>query len=476
LAAFCRHCGSAIADGEVRCVCCGATLSTSPSPDGKPVNGSPVNGYPAPTPSALPRETPDELLQQALRLMEEGAYDDAIRLCRRALALDKKKVAAYGLLGDLYERVGEPERALQAYEQALALDSNYEPAKLGKERLRQAKEKASTQPESVPPFVTSSPFWLGHPLPLLAATALVVTMLFVVRAIVPPPVPKTPSEVTNSPILLTPSPTTSLPTPPVSPSVQDAMKKGLEALNQRRYDGAIHWFSEALQRDPNNNEARSWLMLAQAMKDEQRTRKTPPVVAQATPPAPQPLPAPMTATPSVTETARPAPPTGEARRMPEWGWQPRTVTPPPILSPSPSPPSPSRPSPSFALPPSPSPNVRLDTPPSGNLPPSPPAPPPSAEELEQRAMQQALQGNLTAAADLYRTALTYLRDPNREGYLRQQLALTLQQLGRYDEAAAEYERAIAAYQRQIERGVQVEAAQRGIDACRRGLEICRQSQ
>lgn len=482
MASFCRHCGNAIADGEVRCVCCGALLASS-SPfiphSSSRLNGNLAEGRFAPPSSTSPQETPDELLEQAFRLMDEGAFDDAILLCRRALTLDPQKVAAYGLLGNLYERVGEPERALKAYEQALALDSHYEPAKLGIERLQQAREKPPPFPESLPPAMPSATLWHGHPLPLLAATALVVTMLFVVRAFVPPPLSQGSFGATNSPILLMPSPTTPLPTPTASPSVQEVMKKGLEALNHRHYDGAIRWFSQALRQDPNNNEARSWLMLAQAMKDEQQAQRTQPLVAPATPSSPQPLPVPRFSAPSATETTRPTPPMGDtAPPSPAWTGQPRTVAPFPTPSPFLRPPSrplpPSSPSsPSFPVPP----QVRPDMPSSGNLPPSPSAPlPPNPDELEQRAMQQALQGNLTAAADLYRMALTSLRDPNREGFLRQQLALTLQQLGRYEEAATEYALAIAAYQRQIERGVQGEAARRGIEACQRGLEICRQSQ
>ena len=154
MASFCRHCGNAIADGEVRCVCCGALLASS-SPfiphSSSRLNGNLAEGRFAPPSSTSPQETPDELLEQAFRLMDEGAFDDAILLCRRALTLDPQKVAAYGLLGNLYERVGEPERALKAYEQALALDSHYEPAKLGIERLQQAREKPPPFPESLPP-------------------------------------------------------------------------------------------------------------------------------------------------------------------------------------------------------------------------------------------------------------------------------------------------------------------------------------
>lgn len=101
--------------------------------------------------------------------------------------------------------------------------------------------------------------------------------------------------------------------------------------------------------------------------------------------------------------------------------------------------------------------------------------PMSVEDMERQASQKVYEGDLAGAAQIYRAMLSQGVGIEREGYIRQQLALTLQQLRRYDEAAEEYERAIAAYKRQIEQGINTAAAQRGIEACQRGLEICRRA-
>lgn len=469
MAVFCRHCGNAVAAGTTRCASCGALLQQTPPPP-RP------NGRDAAL--RLPQETPDELLRQALQLMAEGDCDDAILLCRRAIALDPQKVAAYTLLGELYERVGETERARRAYEQALAIDAHYEPARLGKERL-------SAQPLAVPappptsdttttdaavPLTAPAPtVWSGHPVPLLAATALVVTSLFLVRTIVPPPASQVRTPSLPPPILVAPAPNTPMPPPTPAPE-GDAVRKGLDALNRRDYDGAIRWFTHALHQNPQSNEARSWLLLARAMKEERRmSAPSTPLM----PPLPRAPSSPAPATPSLPDTPSSPPPT--TTPLPAWQWQrpapPPTV--PPALAPQPSPPAtPPFTPPHAAVQPS-APSAVPDTAPSHASAGAPSAS--TAEDWERYAIQQALDGNLAAAAEAYRMALARLNDSNREGYLRQQLALTLQRLGRYEEAAAEYERAIAAYRKQIERGVQVDAAQRGIEACQRGLEICRRS-
>jgi len=128
LAIFCRHCGNAIGDGVEKCTHCGASLNGKAVPENiqTPLT-EPAN--------KLPEVSPEDLLAQAMKLADEGAYDDAILLCRRAIGLKGDFVAAYAFLGELYERVGERDKALAAYEKALELDKDYEPAKLGKERL-----------------------------------------------------------------------------------------------------------------------------------------------------------------------------------------------------------------------------------------------------------------------------------------------------------------------------------------------------
>jgi tetratricopeptide (TPR) repeat protein len=57
----------------------------------------------------------------------------------------------------------------------------------------------------------------------------------------------------------------------------------------------------------------------------------------------------------------------------------------------------------------------------------------------------------------------------------QQSALSAQQDGNYRSAVSSYQQAIHAYKMQIAEGRNVDAAQRGLKACQTGLEICQQS-
>ncbi len=472
-----------------RCHHCGAVRNGS-------VAHPPATNEP---PQPPPEPSPDELLVQAMRLGEEGIYDDAILLTRRAIKIKPDFAAAYAFLGEMYERVGEWEKALAAYDQALALDKDYEPARLGRERLQQRVQSPIPSPE--PPKPAPRWVWGGHPIPLLAAVAFVVGMLFAVRVVVPP-VPKT-EPVINPPITIAPSrpqpfsaPATA---PPMPAALEAAVKRGIDALNANKYDDAIRWFERALQIAPNSNEARSWLLIARAMKEEAQSRALPPVIAarpqvSPPPPLPQPNPAPSSSSsrqtlpaerPSRTTQTSPA---ASASSSPSagtsWGWQPpnQPLYQPPVapqgvpyaapysphsgmMSPagpsSPALPSPQEPPP--VLTPSPAPPSSI------------PLPPPSIEDLERQAAQKVYEGDLAGAVTLYRAILERGVGVEREGPIRQQLALALQQLRRYEEAAEEYARAIAAYQRQIERGIQVQAAQRGIEACQRGLEICQRA-
>lgn len=493
LAAFCRHCGNAIGEGVEKCNHCGALLNgqhTSHNNGNLPQE--PVN--------KLPETSPEDLLAQAMKLADEGAYDDAILVCRRAIALKGDFVAAYAFLGGLYERVGEKEKAMAAYEKALSLDKDYEPAKLAKERLE--KEPAPVQAQiPTTPEDEGGWVWSGHPLPLLGATALVVGLLFAVRMVIPP-VPKPEPISPQHPITLAPStqirsaPSTA---PPLPAAVEVALKRGMEALNAQKYDEAIRWFERALQFAPNNNEARSWLLIARAMKEEAQERRRPPVVAA----RPEPTSLPVLPLPQSQRQTSPShqvpsrqPSTSEepqlkqqqsstqpqaAQTLPwQQGWwyptspglQPPQPQVSPFIVPSQRPVVPNIPQ-SPALP-SPSERPPAINPATGSTPSTPPLPP-SIEELERQAAQKVYEGDFAAAAQIYRTILSRGVGVEREGYIRQQLALALQQLRKYDDAAEEYENAISAYKRQIEMGVNVAAAQRGIEACQRGLEICKRA-
>lgn len=62
------------------------------------------------------------------------------------------------------------------------------------------------------------------------------------------------------------------------------------------------------------------------------------------------------------------------------------------------------------------------------------------------------------------------------GDVYQQRALSLQESGAYSQARQAYQSAIRSYQTQIAAGRDVETAQRGLAACQTGLQICQQSQ
>ncbi len=482
MATFCHHCGNAIGDGAKRCIHCGALLNG--------VNGhEPKESLPSEPANKLPEVSPEDLLNQAMKLADEGAYDDAILICKRAVALKSDFVAAYAFLGELYERVGEHGKAIAAYEKALELDKDYEPAKLGKERI----EKNSAKPlHSQPlPSEQSNLFWVGHPLPLLGATALVVSLIFAVRAIVPPALKTQPIQ-QQPPITLAPSPQSPAApqtVPPMPAAVETALKQGIEALNAQKDEEAIRWFERALQLAPNNNEARSWLLIARAMKEEQEQRRSPTVAVR-----PETSPLPLLPAPTRQQTYQPerqtsSKPTQQFSTQtqpqipvsPTWSWQtPRGSTSPlmPQSSPSPSfivPTQPQRPA-LPNIPQNPSIPSPTEKPPVASMPSSSQTTPPlSVEDMERIAAQKVYEGDFASAVQIYRTMISQGVGIEREGYIRQQLALALQQLRRYDEAAEEYVNAITAYKRQIEKGINVSSAQRGIEACQRGLEICKRA-
>lgn len=427
-----------------------------------------------------------------MKLAEQEADDDAILLCRRAIGIKPDFVPAYAFLGEMYERVGEREKALEAYEKALALDKDYEPAKVGRDRISKT-PKPKLQPSSVTDVSVS--LWAGHPLPLLAATALIVAALLAVRAFVPPPIrPESPSAqppITISPALSSQHPT--MTAPPMPPVVKELIRKGSHAFNEGKYDEAISWFGQALSHDPNNSEARSLLLLAQASAEERRLRRQ---AAARTAPITSVLPTPSTSAfpssqpsvreqpvrkPQITYLPPISPPTWAQRTqpMPPQGSAPTTQQTMPSTMPHTTPSThPYAGGVSHIVQPRQGTYVSPITPSQGGLagsPPSPTPPPPSIEDLEHQAITRTRRGDLDGAAQIYRAILSRGVSVEQEGSIRQRLALTLQQLERYDEAADEYERAIAAYSRQIERRIEVEVAKRGIEACQRGLEICRRS-
>jgi len=97
----CPNCQTQNPDASAFCKECGAQLAP-PTP---------------PTDEKRARE----LVEEGFRLSDEGKLAQAITAAKRAVAANPDSTSAYSLLGILYERSGQRELAMQAYEAALRL-------------------------------------------------------------------------------------------------------------------------------------------------------------------------------------------------------------------------------------------------------------------------------------------------------------------------------------------------------------------
>ncbi|UCH35538.1 MAG: tetratricopeptide repeat protein [Armatimonadota bacterium] len=90
------------------------------NPDGSAFCQDCGTRFDSPTPPS-DEERARQFLEQAFRLSEEGKLAEAIVACKRALSVKRDSTSAYSLLGILYERAGQREQAIEAYETALRL-------------------------------------------------------------------------------------------------------------------------------------------------------------------------------------------------------------------------------------------------------------------------------------------------------------------------------------------------------------------
>lgn len=66
-----------------------------------------------------------DLLERGAQALNAGAEEEAERLLRRAVQLEPRATEAYSNLGVLYNRRSRPEKAIQMYRQAIAIDPAY---------------------------------------------------------------------------------------------------------------------------------------------------------------------------------------------------------------------------------------------------------------------------------------------------------------------------------------------------------------
>jgi tetratricopeptide (TPR) repeat protein len=363
-----------------------------------------------------------QLLDEALTHEAEGRLHEAALACEGVLVLDPANTSAHSLLGLIYEKQGDLQKAVAEYEKVVALnpDSVADRAKLEelRRRLRLPTPKALRQESS--------------PLPLIIGSFVAVGLFVLgLAALNYQPRSRQPSPPVNAPAQSTPS-TSSTPygwyTTPmpsyVPPSVPSTPEPPPATPPQE----------SAVDRSP----------------EPTRTGRLP------LPPLP-----PLTVVP-----AQPSGQTSNDRRpTSNNGGQPATsgsvIMPDVPLQPSGTNPPPER-QPVMEI------IVRPGAGGGGGVV-APPPPSLEAEDLMRVAQQHQLAGRYREAIPLYQKALQGATD---KGFVYQQIGLCYQRLGELDSARNAYQQAIAEYERQIAANQNVERARRGLEAAKQGLAAC----
>ncbi|HCU34691.1 MAG TPA: hypothetical protein DGT21_04360 [Armatimonadetes bacterium] len=160
----CSECGSHNADHGMVCVVCGVPLRA----DAQQGEGA---GYTGDTDQIPPQpsQSPEQILGEASDVLAEGNGEEAVRLCRRALALEPGLVEAYSLLGMAHEEAGDPRAALEAYEEVLRLEPSRAAERQKVSLLRLQLMRHDYPAEEDEP--AAQPIWLKHAPIIFAAAA-----------------------------------------------------------------------------------------------------------------------------------------------------------------------------------------------------------------------------------------------------------------------------------------------------------------
>lgn len=166
----CPQCGTENPDGARFCLSCGLFLRVAGSlyqQRSKPLQAG-ASAQESVQSTDVPRPS---LLEQALAASDKGDIVTAIELCRAATAENPANGAAFSLLGVLYERLGEKQRAIEAYEHALRLNPG---STADREHLAHLKGQDNRQPEdeitqTFWPSEEPEPLWMRRPVQIAAA-------------------------------------------------------------------------------------------------------------------------------------------------------------------------------------------------------------------------------------------------------------------------------------------------------------------
>ncbi|HIE08354.1 MAG TPA: tetratricopeptide repeat protein [Armatimonadetes bacterium] len=439
VAIFCVKCGAKNPDGAQFCWRCGERIHRR-------------------RPEPIPEEefvTPEEeerqfkkLLDRAFELSERGEVEEAISACEEALKLRPTATTALSLLGSLYERKGEKEKAIECYRKVVLLDPN---AAAERGRLLQLGEEVPL-PEA-PPVRRKVGTALGVS-GVVLLLALIVWATIAGYNYAKPSKPRA-----SAPALEAPS----FP-PPSTAQVRPAPFGG--------------WAG------PSGYGPRP--TTAAPSRERKAERKK-----EARKPSPPSKPAPPTTRRKETETKVASSPSFPSPT----GWRPYPryyggyyarppsyaplKTSPEVRAPSPPPlPRVRRPEKEGRKSASPRPVV----PARPSVPSQPPqrarivveSPSPSPEEVakaeEAEGHRRYLEGDYHSAIAHYRRALGLVKDSLQRAQLLQRLGDAYRDSGDFESARLQYKNAIEEYRKAMKEGA-VEEARRGIAACRAALEV-----
>lgn len=456
---FCTQCGTANTRDSKFCKECGESLVTAYAPK--------VSADPFVQAGLGGEDQLQRLLDMAFWHNEAGNVGAALLACQAALALNDRCSTAWSLMGCLYEKKGDLDRAVEAFEVVCALnpESLADAQKL--ESLRRGIHvKAVPQPAVyrwVPPALARVVQDKPSAPAIGAAGAATVVLVLGVLAIHPLLVAQPRAEASSAPSLSV---------------THSAWSSGQGATNQA-----------SIAQDLNLPAAHAWGAAPPPVAID-----TPPAeIAPAAPPlardpfagAPPQAFAPVEPKPRPTEEAkaslaplsvkglpssselRPLPVAGSASPLPAVV---ATTAPVPehtvlVTSPSDDDSAPANVAPL--------PGDGGGVPSDDNGGAAPPATHISIT-VHGTPTDQADDGAAQVPADP--GPVRHLVLGADSGASLQQKALTYQQEGDYSHASAAYQKAIAAYQAELNSGQESDTAVRGIQACETGLQICRQSQ
>lgn len=128
---FCTQCGTRNPDDARFCKECGKNVDTAP----------PKLDESEFAMLQKPEDRLDDLLVQAFRRSELGDLEGAVQSCEEALSIRSDSTSAHSLLGMLYEKRGERDRAIQEFETVLALN----PGSIAdREKLEQLRDQTTS--------------------------------------------------------------------------------------------------------------------------------------------------------------------------------------------------------------------------------------------------------------------------------------------------------------------------------------------